>query len=93
MSIPNNTYNKLNDGSWGVRGEGPKPAPGTTLYVTTKAGKIKTEEVVEIVWEGKNAWVCTIKPKYPDRRQPFVCEECGYTVLPGSRCWETGNRH
>lgn len=57
---PKATYTKLRSGAWGVRIEGPAPAEGTTITVTTKAGAVKTETIERVLWSGNGIALCAI---------------------------------
>lgn len=48
-------YRKLNNGDWGIGGDGQMPAAGEVVSVTTKSGKTK-EEVVREAWQDGQYW-------------------------------------
>lgn len=96
-----NTYTKLKDGSWGIRGT--NLVPGTSITVTKKSGETKQETVGNILWTGDGVSLATIatpaasslRPatsrKYSDRK---TCCNCGdpldaYAIRKGyRRCLE-----
>lgn len=76
------TYAKLKNGNWGVRARG-QLVPGSQVQVATKAGAIKSETIMRVVWTGpdritgETISLCTIVP--PARRHPQARLKCGCT--------------
>lgn len=48
-----NTYTKLKNGQWGVRVDG-TATKGSSVTVTTKSGKTKTETILAVLWSGND---------------------------------------
>lgn len=92
-----NTYAKLQNGDWGVRVAGPKPAEGDALTVTKKDGSSKKEVIGRVLWSGAGVYLCTIAPKSAApsgsgtggsarRRRPW--RPCGYPGCQPGFCDE-----
>lgn len=79
------TYNKLRDGSWGIRAEGVVIERGQTVTVTKKSGETKEETIGRILWTGNGVTLATIVSSSNGvsgeggarRRSGNVCAECG----------------
>ena len=55
-----NTYSKLRDGTWGVRGLVADVKPGATITVTKKGGQVKPELVGNVIWTDGTVALATI---------------------------------
>jgi hypothetical protein len=53
-----NSYTKLRDGSWGVRGS--EVAEGATIEVKKQSGEVKMETVGRVLWKGDGVAIGTI---------------------------------
>jgi hypothetical protein len=60
------TYNKLRDGSWGIRSTVAITA-GQTVTVTKRDGGSKLETVGKVVWSGNGVWLATVVASRPER--------------------------
>ena len=56
------TFNKLRDGSWGVRST-VEVKPGDVVTVTKRDGASVPQTIKAIVWSGNGVWLCSVEPK------------------------------
>lgn len=54
------TYQKLKDGSWGIRLKGPKPSKGDRVAVSKKSGETKEEVIDRVLWSGDGVHLCSV---------------------------------
>lgn len=93
------TYTKLRDGGWGLRGA--NLSAGSTVQVTTKAGKVKSETVGRVLWTGNGICLATIAGgagedagyagsgcKYTGKK----CATCGHREYRNARGYVEGDR-
>ena len=89
------SFSKLNDGSWGLRGQGSAPSIGSAIVVSKKDGSVKVESVAAIVWQDGKTWIGRIgasasaaKPAAAKRGTWTGCS-CGSVseFTKSSDCW------
>ena len=90
------SYTKLHSGEWGVRVDG-KPAVGSQVTVTKKAGGTSVETISGVVWSGpdrtfpsKTVSICAIERTPSGSRGRSSSR--GNLAPYGQRCPECGSR-
>jgi hypothetical protein len=75
------TWTKLNDGSWGIRGDANTIRQGATVTVTKKSGESKTVQVAHVLWTGNGVAIAkvgtpTAAPRRSSSRMVTSCSKC-----------------
>jgi hypothetical protein len=87
-----NTYTKLRDGTWGIRGEDIKRGTeGCTVVVTKRDGSEKPETIGKVLWRGNGVGIATIRRDNDQPRRRYANEEC--PVCGEYEAWESGCNH
>lgn len=92
------TFQKLKDGTWGLRVAG-RASPGEVVLVTKRDGTSQRKTVGIVVWSGDGVTLCTIASGVsssggPRKSRDYPGKECpaceSVDLDANLSCWECG---